>query len=396
MAIYAQHGYGKSDKVDRGLQSGSLGGVILSPREETPENLQRYISDVRSRFHGMQILVDPQFYSTTMTPVRERHLPDYDYYRSGLTRSNFISPTEVSAYVEETLEFQRRLQLSYIVAPTVSFDDFRDIWSQTALQMGQEAVRYHSECRDPTPLLVSIVFSETALRSTQSLQEFLDIISLFQTTGFYVIVRRTTSQYQPHLDFNVLGNLLYLTYALAERNNYEVILGYTDIVGILLHAVGAKATACGWYSNLRQFSSARLEPQTGGRQPRPRYTSIPLLNSILVMPELVETSRVGLIDEVLSGTTLEQSLRRDPGNVPWPLDTSTLHHWEALHIATQDIVAQASVGARLTLALRWIQRAEAIYTNLQNRGVVFDYSSGPGHLDQWQRAIRTFRDTAGI
>lgn len=395
MALFAQHGHGKSDKINRGIEAGFLDGVIMSPRDEIPSGLINYVNDLRSHFSELPILFDPQFYATTVTPAKDGKLPDYPYYHGGLTRGNFISSNDIGRYVQETLDYQMRLPLSNLISPTVLFDDFQDPWSQIALSMAQESINYYSTLSGASPLLLSLVFSETALRSPDRMGEFLDMVSSFRTTGFYIILRRANEQYMTQMDPNVLESLLYLIYVLSELNNYEVVVGYADIIGILLHAVGVKVTACGWYSRLRQFSLARFQPSTGGRAPRDRYTSIPLLNSVLVIPELDSIYRSGLINEVLTGTSHDGMLRTDPANASWTKDISCLHHWEAIH-QTINSVAQGVINQRLALMLTLIGRAKAIYARLAQNGVLFEQHSGPGHLDQWQRSIQNFKNSAGI
>jgi hypothetical protein len=70
------------------------------------------------------------------------------------------------------------------------FDDFRDPWSQIALSLAQASIDHRASMRRPAPLLISLVFSETALTSADKLDEFLDVVSLWDVEGFYIIVRR--------------------------------------------------------------------------------------------------------------------------------------------------------------------------------------------------------------
>lgn len=395
MALFAQHGHGKSDKINRGIEAGILDGVIMSPKDEIPTNLTAYVNELRSRFAELPILFDPQFYVTTVTPVRDGNLPDYSFYSNGLTRGNFISSNDIERYVRETLDYQVQLPISFLISPTVLFDDFQDPWSQISLSMAQASINYYSTLSNAPPLLLSLVFSETALRSSERMGEFLDMISGFETAGFYIILRRSNDQYMTQIDPVVLENFLYLIYVLSELNNYEVIIGYADIIGILLHAVGAKVTACGWHSRLRQFSLARFQPATGERAPRGRYTSMPLLNSILIIPELDSIYRAGLINEVLSGTSYDSIIRVDPANASWTKDISCLHHWEALHRIIISMTAGA-VSQRLSSISSLIGRAKAIYARLIQNGIIFEQHSDPNHLDQWQRSIQNFKTSTGI
>lgn len=397
MGIYAQHGYGKSDRVEQGLRLGVLDGVILSPKDEKPDSLECFAQSIRHGYPNATVLLDPQFYVSTITPARERYLVEYDsYYRSSLSRKDFISPITISAYVKNTIDYQMSLPLTHLVSPSIMFDDFQDPWSQTCLSLAESACHYHSTLGNPRPLMLSVVFSEVALASAHSLGQFLDILSTFEATGFYLIVRRTGLQYQPQMEPNYLANLLYLIYVLAEINKYEVVMGYTDILGLLFHSVGAKAIGCGWFNSLRQFSLASFQPSSGGGKARARYTSIPLLNSILVVPELQSAYQAGLIDSVLTGTSLDVPLRSNPANAAWSAEMSTLHHWAALHETVTRLLPEGGTSERLASISKRIENARDVYKRLRRHGSVFEPASGPGHLEQWQRAIDDFVKCSGV
>ena len=72
MTILAQHGWGKSNKVERGIANGSIHGVIMSPRDESPANLTSFLSTIHT---GVERLVDPQLYVGTIWPVRDGTVP---------------------------------------------------------------------------------------------------------------------------------------------------------------------------------------------------------------------------------------------------------------------------------------------------------------------------------
>ena len=69
MTILAQHGWGKTNKIEQGLASGSIGGVIMSPRDETPTNLASFLTDIATNQPSVERLVDPQLYAGAIWPV---------------------------------------------------------------------------------------------------------------------------------------------------------------------------------------------------------------------------------------------------------------------------------------------------------------------------------------
>ena len=47
MTVLAQHGWGKSNKIERGIADGSIHGVIMSPRDESPAKLASFLSAIQ-------------------------------------------------------------------------------------------------------------------------------------------------------------------------------------------------------------------------------------------------------------------------------------------------------------------------------------------------------------
>lgn len=396
MGLLAQHGYAKSDKIDRGIQSGHLEGVILSPKDEKPAKMEEYVNYLQAHYPTIDILFDPQFYVTTVIPANEGNLISYDYYTSSLTRRNFVVPSDLSRYVQQTIDYQVRLNLKKIVSPSVLLDNFNDPWSQIALSLAHESQGYHRRLNNNSLLLISLCFNEVALTNADALNEFLDMISSLDVHGFYIIVRRENTNGSPQIEPTILQNLMYLSYVLSEVNNYEVVFGYTDFVGVPLYATGISAISCGWFNSLREFSLKRFQPSTGGGRARARYSSEQLLNSMLIIPELSTINRVGMINSVLSNTNYDSVIRTNPANAVWPLDVSCLHHWQILNKIILDIDNYANVSEKLDYVISLIDQADSIYSSLANANIIFEIRSNRQHLRQWRVGIDGFRNLLGV
>lgn len=399
MYIFGQHGYGKTDKIEKGLETGDLGGVIFSPKNEKPDNLTSYIRQIAEQFEDLNptLMVDPQFYLATQQDVKDGFLPEYGYYQPRLNYSSFVRPRDVQGYVKKVIEFQLPLRVNRIVSPTVCFKDFNDRWSHVSLQMAEESASALLDASDDRPLLVSIVIGERALLDRQSLDEFLDIITVMEVGGFYVILDIDDTQYPGLNDPEVLASFMYLVYVLSVVRGLEVISGYSDLVGLLLHATGIHATGTGWFNTLRQFSMGRFQPSTGGRRAVPRYTSMPLLNSIKVIPELQQIKEADLLGEVLTGTRYDGVLHRssDIGAI-WNDQTSWAHHWQALSISAGSIGQSGTVEQNLRNLLSLVDEASVLYDNLVTNGISFEASTGPRALESWKQAIASFKKRAGL
>ncbi len=394
--IFAQVGWGKGGYVEDGANDGSLSGAVLSPRDDEPGALASYASGLKRGFgrHGVS-MVDPQFYVTMISGARDGNLPLYDYYTRSLTRASFDA-VEVRRYAKQVLQFQSSLDVDRWVSPTVLFNSFNDPLSQVALLLAQASIAEWKSKKSGKPLLISLALDEQALRDRASLDEYLDAISTLDAKGFYLCVRRNDPSYPASYEEDVLVNLMYLTYVLGNRNSFEVVHGYTDIVGALLLAAGAEAICSGWYSNLRQFSLARFMPTTGGRSPRPRYTSRQLMNSIFVNPEMYQIAQAGKLADVISVTGYDTEMGNDPLKADWPRKASCLHHWKVLSNIGKTVTADKKVAERLTALEGLLKVAQATYSDLGSAGVTFEPMTGPREVTMWQRAVKRFRAEVGL
>lgn len=395
MALFAQHGHGKSDKIDAALESGSVQGVIFGARNEKVENIASCIESVRER-NGV-ILFDPQFHISVLNPANDRFLPDYPYYKIGRTGADFVGGKKLAAYAKDTLDFELTLRPDRLVSPTVIFDSFESKWSQTALNLADASLDYHATLDDAPPLLLSFVIGESALESRTELDGFLDQVTSWDSmAGVYIVISRDDSTYSQRFEPERFANALYLTYVLGEINGLEVINGYADFCGLLFRSVGAAAFATGWSQSLRQFHRrAFMKHKPGGQPPRLRYTSVPLLNSIL-LSELQQIFDGGQLGDVLSGVPLDALITdaRSPEDAGWSARSSELHHWESLHKVEGSI--GTGVARNLGSFEERIAVAQELYIELMEGGVVFGSQSRPDHLDHWSDTIRSFRALASI
>ena len=391
MTILAQHGWGKSNKIERALSNNSINGVILSPRDETPSNLAGLLSEIEDTNPDAERFVDPQFYVGTILSSRDGNLDKYPHYRRNLVPTSF-SPTETSTMVTATLDWQNALNVSATLSPTVIVDDLGSQWAQIALMLAQETIRQHDGKR---PLLISLVLSEETLRQRVPVEEWLDYITTLEVNGFYLLVKRSSGTYSQQYEPDVLASLLRICYSLAELNQYRIFAGYTDFSGLLLHAVGVEGTASGWSQGLRQFGLRRFLPVSGGRPARARYSSSPLLNSIYVN-DLDGIYNAGHLLDVFSDTQFDGGFNGNinPGNVPWPPNEAALHHWAVLANLVQSIVGP-TVSQRLDNAHALVAQARAVYAQMSNL-TTFSSETGPTHLDQWLEALNRFRSDAAV
>jgi hypothetical protein len=391
LKLLAQQGYAKAGKIEAGLESSSIQGVILSPRYEKPDRLQAYVGALKKQFTDAAVLVDPQFYATVMSPQRLGYLPLYDsYFRPELTRKDFIGQSKISAYVSSVLTFQEELEVDYWVSPGILFNAFTDGQSQIALALAEESFSYHQGVKGAPPLLLTFVVNESALHDTDGLFEFLDLVTSWDVAGFYILVARNTPKYPAPFEPRALANLMYLAYVLGEVNQREVVCGYSDLVGLPLVAAGATSLGTGWWNTSRQFCKDMFEESRGGRRPKARYTSLPLMSSILLIPELANAAEVLSLEQILSGTHEDQRLRRGISDENWPPDVACLHHWQVISQALAGL-DRPTAAERIELLDEQIRKSLRLHDELRRLGVPFESAAARSQLTQWIQAVDIFQ-----
>jgi len=386
--LFAQDGHQPAEKIIKGLKDGFLDGAIFCPRTHPTDKLKEIIKTYRGDFPDKKFLLDTNFYVGALPVEKIGKLGSHPFFRTPLSRTSFSSKN-IQKYVKDTINYQVNLGLTEIVSPGVILPSFSSEWSQITLQLFIESIEYVKSKKIKNKLLLCLPIREVALREDEQLSEYLDELTTLEADGFYIIIERATQRAPQWSDPLTLAGLLYLVNAL-NKNEYNIIVGYSDIVGFVLRAVGATGIANGWWRNLRQFTGERFLKKTGGHQPKATYTSASLLNSIFIDPEMQAITEVGLSSEILSKTSFDAKLEKDPGDQSWSLEESVLHHWEVLKNLDNKINKLDNIEDRLNLIKQWIDQAQGLYVKIQSFGIKFDPITGPSHLKVWKEAITFF------
>lgn len=385
MSLYVQHAYGKSDKIDNGIKDGNISGIILSPKAETPQNLEMYIKNTDD---DVEVLLDPQFYLSAFEgDISIGKLDKYNFYPDYTVNKKALSmPKNIHKIVEDNVNYQRQCGLKTIVAPNIFFDSFDSRMSQIALSLANEAIEYCGQ----EDLLVSICVNETAFKNFDDVKDFLDIISLFNVSGFYIIIERNLSKNPSLIESDTMANILYFLYNLSSINMYRVLLGYSDYIGVSLYVAGIEAIATGWYENSRKFDRENFYPKSAMRRPNKRYYSNKLFNSLLLVPEIQMIQEKNLLGKILSDTRYDAYMYNDLSGGQWTDSISCLERWESIKHILNAIDAQGDVISRIIYMKEKVSQAMDIYNLLPEQ--FFDSKSKSTHLSGWLEGLDKFKE----
>lgn len=389
--ILAQDGWQRGDKIFEGLNKNLIKGAIFCPFYKDHNNFKEDIKSYFNNYPDKIFLMDPHFHIFCMQVDKTGKLKSYPYFKDNLVKGDFTI-RKIQGYVEEVLKYQKDLGFTYIVSPGVTIDSFDSAWSQIALQIFKETETFYTTFKD-NKLFALLIINEDALSNSESLDAFLDEITTINLNGFYIIIEKSNGDFPNWSDPLKLTKLMHLVYFL-KRNKFQIILGYTDLVGILLKAVGCDYCANGWYLNLRQFTRGKFL-ESYGRQAKLLYTSAPLLNSIRINPFLQTIYEIGRISDVLSGSGTDY-LFNDRIYTEWEgfwnKNYEILQYWETFRNLINEIDRKEKIDKKLDFINYLIDHANQLYEDLYNSGVFFDGRSRGIHLSIWKKAIENFKN----
>lgn len=390
MTVFIQHSYGKSDKIVNSIKKDLTSGVIFSPKgESSPIKMRETIREYSEM--GIKTYFDPHFQLGFIENCPDSKIKDYSYYKSNLKYKDFVSPKMLLQHVNSCLDFQKDLSVSGLISPTCIIENFDDKWCGVAMQMAQGSLEYVNE-NNVSELYVTFVISDNAfLGSKDSLDDFITTITSFDNLDkIYLIINKSLDAYSQQMESEKLQNILYLIYSLSIWNNIKIICGYSDIIGLMYLSSGAEVITTGWSQKSRFFCRGNYKEMHGGSLPKPRYMSLPLLNSINITPELDQIKTFGLLDRVLSGTEYDNLIIQTPVAENWA-QVSFYHHINSLNICSEKLLSY-EVDKRIEIIQTNIEKAIKLYNELKAIGVPFAQHTNDKHLSQWLVALNSLKE----
>ena len=358
--------------------------------------MQRWL-DVASD-GNIQVLLDSQLYASVIGSSRLGKLKDYPFYPGPLGRRSFASVARIQEVAHSTIDYQCDLPFTAIVTPAVPVGSFNGVWSGIYMSLLDESFRYFGSRDDGRPLYAALLIEESAFAADQDdLDEFLDDLTSYEVAGYYIVVVRNAVTYPSVISDDCLSSMMYISYVLSVVNDYDVIWGFSDLDGIPLIASGAETIATGWYSNLRQFTYSRWLPADGGRQPRPRYTSVQLMSSLIKDVELQSVFDLGQVMTVIQDDRYDGAFSsKDPALVNWRLQDACLQHWCAVGTLVEDANTGSGISGDLDSLENSIASAAALARVLDGNGIPFGPPAPWSRLGSWADAVARFRSEVGV
>lgn len=352
MSLWIQQGYGKSDKIQRLAAEGAVHGVILSPADEERATLADTAASARA--NGLDLLMDPQTYVGTISGgtgrCHESHGLRFDQVHWG------ANPAEISDHVAAVIAAHEAVGLDRVCSPTCIQRGFNDAWTTLAIQYARATVDAVEDA------FVSVVFDEAALSDWRGIEDWLDVVTTLNASGFYLVVVRSSTDYPQAWDAARLANLLRLIYRLSVLNRYRVVLGYADMEGLLAQVAGADSFGSGWFYTLRAFTELKWQPASGGRSAKPRVTSPSLLTSMRVEGEGALVARSALASRAFPEEGVRERMGLDAPD--WSLPESWFQHLVALGSLADGLHQEGSLAAQRLRLSQLLDDASTLFDEL--------------------------------
>lgn len=390
MKVLAQDGSHAGDKIANGYIAGEVAGAVMSVMSRRPENLVAKLEQFQEDNPDMMLLLDNHAHASVFADTdKHGHIPEYSLFDMNTTAFALQGSDDVQSIVNRTLDFQNNLGLRILTSPSLAMQEFNDTNAQVCLKMYSSSIRYMAENETETKkLYLTLVFSEHALNQVHSMAQMLDKLCLLDVDGFYIVVQRQKADAPMWSSSDTLAHLMYLVNTLHE-SDYEVVVGYTDLWGVMLSAVGADYIASGWFQTLRQYCQNFYRNSRGGPG-TPLYVSESLMSTVYTNPDLrnIVKSTAGLGPRVID-PHYGAAFLRNPDQAPWNADAYALQHWRA----AKNIVSQfdANIDGNLARLETLINDAQALASDIRAANIAIDERHDDRHLGVWKSAIDKYK-----
>jgi hypothetical protein len=396
MNIFAQHGFGPSDKLVEGCRQGHIQGVVFSPRYVTPEKIQSHLNELRP--FGTRFFFDPEYYASEFLSHPNPNLGNLEAWSSYFQRPRrtaLISGKGVPSVLHNTFSVQQDLGLTEWISPNVYIHEANSIETGIAMNMITQAKGVAADLGESS-VYATLAIHRDALLESRDFQDILDALTSIDSPpdGYYIIVGSSemnssgshirSDLYHPQ----VIAGWMYMNYVMSI-NGARVLNGFVHQLSPLLAICGGESTAHGWSSGLKKFCINRYVRQPpGGRSPRIRYANNTLV-SYLLQTEMAQYIEV--IPELENGLSLDVPYREgEPSRTE-----AAQQSWEAL-----GALCGRYEGIDMLQSLdRFSQHLETAMTNwyrLREAGFSLEIEANIERLQSMKDGIQLFKEWAEL
>lgn len=391
-----QDGHQTHSRAEAAITAGDAHGVIWSPADQTPSNLEAVLS--ATHMEGAVQAVDPQLYVAPLADANPKKLADHGLFEVPMRPRDF-SARNLVPLVDRLIAFQADRPVTHFLSPTVSIASMVDRWAEVAANLADAALDAWQGRGEQRPLLISVAIQQSLLADPDNVDALLDELTSYECGGFYLLIEQDPST-DPAEAGVLLERALYIVYTLAQLNEYTVWVGYAGLSGFAYRAAGAEASAGGWWQKQNWWSPGHWTAGGGGRQPRPRIYLESLLGSLLIDAELRAVARqrtdADLLADLLAGAGALTEEFRNGRNFDGSYDRADMTAQLFSVCSALDGRISGNFEADMRRVLDDIANAVVLHRRIRDVGVEVEPGSARNALTVWQTAIAGLGDRLGI
>jgi hypothetical protein len=248
MELYFQFGHGMKSLVIELSKEWGGANVILSPRDITPKQLERWQKDFEKA--NISCLFDPQCY---FPKCNHKNLTQYEYWNSSMS-TNLSSLDDYETSLIRSLDkYNSIVNSKKFIIPGImrkNSQEWFNQWSSNCYKLADVTKKIVKHRKT----LLTLAFPSDLLSQTEdNIEKVIETTSKWDIDGFYVIAEPPNGQYL--VDNPLwLSNLLQLCAGLKLQGK-EVIVGYANQQLLCLSTAKVDAIASGTYLNVRRFTN---------------------------------------------------------------------------------------------------------------------------------------------
>ena len=289
MELFLQMGHGMMEHAKSLLTAWGGGSCILSPRDLTAEQMEKFSHDIKSI--GGNIALDPQFYQ----PYSDhKKLISHSFWPTDFETGSFFSGNAAKEMIDILWnDYNAKYQSDLFIIPGRYSDAIDDDWK-----------RYNDLIIETTdkkgiriPRYASLALSSDIVISEDNVHSILDHVEDWPVDGFYIVARHSKDDYLVP-DASWLAGLIDLCAGLKLLGK-KIIVGYSNQQMLYLSLAKVDAIAAGTWVNVRTFSLDKFEAAEDDQQSRrTTWYYCPQSLSEYQIPYLDIAKRAGIIDDI--------------------------------------------------------------------------------------------------
>lgn len=386
MKILHQLGHNYIWNLDS-LQDDTTGdGLIISPVDVSLEDLKkRFPQEVLSKS-----FFDPQLYSFDAMKSKLQSYP----YLALLERdsnNNLDLNKQKDILAKYCSEFQTKMDFEGIIIPAIHKQEIPNkYFLSNHIYFGEPFIKSIQGKFPKKPLYLTLILSRSDILDEEMRSQILNRFTSYrQIDGIYLIFDFAYPSKQikePALLFEAMKFIYYLRY-----NGLKVIVGYTNLEGLLYAFSGATAITMGAYENTRKFSYTRFDRNHKSPPSQPKLK--------IFVRKMLQWINLDYL-AMMQNNKYFETVFDDNKYFSW--SHSYFHNWHLSQPETfkhyflsyDSLFRELHDGDRISFdkLINSIDTAIELFKKVDDALIILDPNQNGEHLYYWKTALLKFND----